>query len=249
MQQTFHKPDECEGVNGLRMASTLQQDHDFADYSMADYDERSGLIQQASKSTTWFVWNLFFYTQKRWLVRVGWILEFIANIFLLAVAGMEIRSSCIIEIGLEVMCYSCFGLPFLIWIGSFSLVWLLNLYMHVLLISRGYSFPRNPVKVLEDNRRKGIPGIAVITFMFLLFLMLVMIISGILVLVKSNTCPTSATIHGVRTLQRSNNLFWAIVSSMIFAAIIVPLVRFADVIFAKKERKEPNGQATTQTYD
>lgn len=244
MQQTFHKPDETEKELGLRMASTLQKDYDFADYSMQDYDERSGLLQQTSKSTVWFVHNLFHYTQKRWLVRIGWILEFIANILLLVVAGIEARSSCMIEFGFEVMCYTCFGMPFLMWIGSFSFLWLLNLYMHVLLISRGYAVPRKVPKVLEDNRRKGIPGIAVIIFMFLMFLMFALIIGGIVLLVKSSSCPTSNTINGVRTLRRSNLLFWSIISAMIFASIVVPFVRFADVIFAKKEA---NGQLATQT--
>lgn len=246
MQQTFHKPTETEGQHGLRMASSMSQDYEFADYSMADYDERAGYIQSASRSTVWFVKNLFFYTKKRWILRVGWIFEFIVNVALLTVAGMTIRSSCLIEFGVEVMCYTCYGLPFLVWIASFSLLWLLNTYMHVLLISRGFAFPRNISLVLEDNRRKGIPGIAVIVFMFLLVLMFTMVVGGIVMLVHSNSCPTVDHIAGVRTLKRSENLFWAIIIAMIIACITLPVIRFSEVFFAKKEPKEqvetPDGQ-------
>lgn len=238
MQQTFHKPNETEGQPGLRMKSTLTQDYEFADYSMADYDDRAGVIQQATRSTVWFVKNLFFYTKKRWILRVGWIFEFIANVALLTVAGIEIRSSCLIEFGVEVMCYTCYGLPFLIWIAIFSFLWLLNTYMHVLLISRGFAFPANFSKVLEDNRRKGIPGIAVIVFMFLLILMFAMIIAGITMLVHSSSCPTADHIKGVRTLKRDETLFWAIIIAMIVAFITLPLIRFSEVIFKKKEHKE-----------
>lgn len=241
MQQTFHKPNETEGQHGLRMASTLEKDYNFADYSMADYDERSGFIQQAGRSTVWFVQNLFFYTKKRWIMRFGWILEFIANIVLLTVAGIHMRSSCMIEFGIEVMCYSCYGFPFLIWIASFSLLWLLNVYMHVLLISRGFTFPKPLSKVLEDNRKKGIPGIAVIVFMLLLFLMFAMIVGGIVLLVHSNHCPTVDHVAGVRTLKRSETLFWAIISIMIIALIVVPPVRFSEIL-GKKDHQNSDGQ-------
>jgi len=246
MQQTFHKPDEAEGRHGLRMSSSLQKDYEYADYVMAECDERSGLIQSATRSTSWFVHNLFFYTQKRWMMRVGWIIEFVANILILVAAGTEVRSNCILEFGVEVMCYSCYGLPFLIWLVSFSFLWLLNLYMHVLLISRGFNFPaKNPGKVLDESRRKGIPGIAVIVFLFLVFLLFAMIIGGIVLLVKSSSCPTVPTMHGVRTLQRSDALLTAMILTMIVSSIALPIVRFSEIF--KKEPKEGPGPLPTQT--
>lgn len=231
------------------MASSLSQDYAFADYSMADYDERSGVIQQATRSTVWFVKNLFFYTKGRLILRAGWIFEFICNVALLVVAFTEMRSSCLIEFGVEMMCYTCYGLPFLTWIFFFHLVWLLNTYMHVLLISRGFAFSRNVGKVLEENRMKGIPGIAVIVFMFLIFLMFSMVVGGVVLVVHSNSCPTADHIAGVRTLKRSETLFWACIIAMVTASITLPFIRFSEVIFAKKEPKHQDAENEGEFQD
>lgn len=190
--------------------------------------EKDFLVQEARPS----IWhNLLMYQKDRYWMFAIWALEVFWLLFVVMANVMELWGSCPWELGLAPVCQYCFSTRFLAWNGIYVTLAFLNLYVYILLRSRGFQlYGRTVAYVYDYNTSKGIPDNAISFFLLLTGGIFIMMLVGIVFLVQSNGCATDRNIYEFRiNRNRSELMFWTTAVSLILAPLTFMLGRCMDI--------------------
>lgn len=197
--------------------SLAERDYGFADAAI----NRPGTMGQLLKESSQAVENLQFHMHGKPLVYVFWGLEVLWLVFLFVAASVELFNYCPFETGLIPHCNRCFSTTFLAWVGIHVFAWTLDIYVYILLVSRGFRFsPARPMKCLPDSNRSGIPRTPVLFFLALNVFLLLWGFAGFGVVIASNRCAMGGRIY--QTVPRSAMMFY----STLFTVILSPCLFF-----------------------
>jgi len=226
MQATHYIPDEIERKHGLREASTLKGDQDFAAEVLG---EKSYLSQpQAMQQGHTIFHDLLVFTSDRQWIFLVWALEIFWLLFVITACTMEMWGACAFELGASSYCTYCYSSQFLTFLGVLAALWMFNLYSYVLLLSRGFQLKLRFLGLtVQNNKNKGIPGNACYLFMYLSTAMLVWLLYGIVMMILSHSCLRSGMIYGNRP-GRSSLLFWTCAASLILTPLLFFMGRCED---------------------
>lgn len=194
MQASHYVPDEIEGRHGLRASCSLPADHAFAEEVLG---EKKKLVPKAMEKGQTIWHDINSYTKDRqWIIAI-WGIESLWLIFVTLMIAMEMWGSCPFEMGFTPVCKYCYSTTFLVWNGGLLALWFMNLYLYVLLISRGFSFKlRSLGHTVGVNKAKGIPVNAIYMFIYLTIALFAWLAVGIVVIVMSNQCLRDGRIFG-----------------------------------------------------
>lgn len=232
MQHTNFRADEAIWSHDYRMPSNMEADYKFAEKV---HDERSVLIPATIDHCTWLGGNIWYYTDgNRWWIAV-WLFEALAVLGIGIMIVQEIYSGCPIVLGLDPYCRRCGSLRLLSWLSVAAVGWAANLFVYTLLVSRGFRWSiMKAHKAVQENRPKGIPGIAVMFFFAVSIGLFVWLVVGLVVLISTNRC-----LYGGKLApkgERSFGLFLTVVLTLIFFPI---LFLFGRVVNCDGRRKPP----------
>jgi len=220
MQQTFYRPDEVEGTHQLWWPSSMQSDHNFADNVCKE--ETPLLVQPLVQG--WKICKdiLYFTSERRWVL-VIWALEVPVLLTLCVILYLEFERACEILPGGVLYCQLCGQSSLLAWNSVWVYMWSLNLFVYVLLISRGFGWSLGSINcVIADNRVKGIPGVGVLFFLLVSVLQVLWFVVGIVVVISTNHCLTDRL---ARPTPRSALLFWTTLVALVLYPVFYALGR------------------------
>lgn len=217
MQSTYYVPDEIEQQRGLREANTLQAHSDFAEEALS---ERTRLVQTVKRQPVWH--DLLAQAERqtwRWAV---WSVEVMLMLFVVMAFSMEMWGSCPFEMGLEPVCQYCYSKTFLVWNLGLVVLWFFNLYMFLLLVSRGFVLRFTDLgSAFSENTAKGVPEGAVSTYLYLTVATLAWVVGGCFVLILSGSCDSQ---QGSQN-ERSELMFATTLLNVIAVPILLLLGR------------------------
>lgn len=215
MQSTQYVSDEIQQQHfgrGQREVNSLEAHTRFAEEALGESTRLVGtgkrqpvwhdLLQQAERhSWRWFVWAL----------------EVMVLLFVVLAFTMEVWGACPFEMGLQPVCQYCYSRTFLAWNLVHVTFWFYNLYMFLLLVSRGFVIRVSDLaSVFVENEAKGVPLGAVSTYLYLTAILLFWEVIGVFVLVLSGSCDSSGTTEG-----RSELMFYTTMISIVCAPILL----------------------------
>lgn len=199
--------------------SMVERDFAFAEAALNKPSSMGGFLKESSAA----VENLQFFTHKKPLVYLFWGAEVLWLMFIFVSASHEFFKYCPFETGLVPRCSRCFSTTFLAWLSIHIVAWSLNLFVYVLLVSRGFRFsPVRPMRCLPDAAVSGIPKPPVLLFLGLNGFLLLWGVTGFVVAILSNRCDDVAGLPRNITVPRSSSLFL----STFFTAILSPFLFF-----------------------
>lgn len=193
MQTTHYKADENEAFRRAPHSDcTLEAHHDFADDVLGEKKP----LQPAARSSQGVMNGIMLYTRGvEWVVFV-WFAELLWIMFIIMGNSMEMWGSCPFEMGLTPVCKYCYSGSFITWGSVLVVLWFLNLYLYVLLCSRGFQCRLRTLGfVFRDNEAGGIPTTAIKLFLGLSGALVFWIIAGAFLLFLSNSCQYSSQIY------------------------------------------------------
>lgn len=225
MQSSFYVPDEIEARHGMREPCTLDDHHEFAKEVLG---EKEPILPKAIRESNSIWHGLLEHTAEFPAIYIVWGLELFWLLFIVMATSMEMWGSCPFEMGLAPVCQYCYSTVFLVWDVVLVVAWFFNLYLFVLLTSRGFQARFMALgRVTSENRPLGIPVNAMHLFSWLCFLLVVWLIVGVIILVKSNECVTGPKIYANR--YRSTLMTTTTLLSAIFVPVLLLLGRCSDV--------------------
>lgn len=203
--------------------SLVERDYKFAEAAMTKPTTMGQLLKESGQAAE----NLQFFTHRKPWVWGYWGVEILWVMYLLVMGSIEFFRYCPFETyGVLPHCGRCFSTTFLTWIGIFVLTWSLNLFVYILLVSRGFRFsPIRPVRCLPDSARNGIPKTPVLFFLGLNGFLILWGITGFIVAIASNRCSDGVMIN--KTVPRSLVMFWSTLLTSILSPIFFVLGRRA----------------------
>lgn len=186
MQATHYRKEEEEGSKRALpiKGSTLGSDNAFAEFALSEQKPLMG------GEKVWY--NLLRETKEKWWLSFTWTLEVLLILYVCMAMSMEIWGACPHEMGIAPVCQYCYSTAFLIWDVVLVCVWFLDLYLFILLVSRGFTctFARFS-QLFPDNEARGIPAPAISTFLYLTTVLVAWLLLGIFLLVLSQSCNKS----------------------------------------------------------
>lgn len=228
MQSTFYVPEEIEEqTNGkLRENPSLESHTIFAEEALGERHPLVGPQRVKLHDSLWH--GLLVHTREYTRIYLIWAFEILWLLFLSMVMTTEMWGSCPFELGLAPACVYCYSLPFVLWSFVLTIVWFLNLYLFVLLVSRGFSITVAKFgRCVKDNKDRGIPKNALLTFWYMNIFLVCVEIAGIAILALSSQCNSVGSAYEGRS--RSPMMFWSVVCSVVCVPILYGLGRFKDV--------------------
>mmetsp|Transcript_89497 Transcript_89497/g.191804 ORF Transcript_89497/g.191804 Transcript_89497/m.191804 type:complete len:223 (+) Transcript_89497:149-817(+) len=217
MQATRYVQDENEGRKVPSDLATLQLHNDFAQEVMG---ERKRLLADAENERSFWQGLAVNTRGRRWICGV-WALEILWMLYVVLANSMEMWGSCPFQMGLSPVCQYCYTEAFLAWSCILIVVWLLQLYLSVLLISRGFDCKPSTSAML-DNEIKGIPRTASALFYALSGILLATLLGGVVVLCLSSTCQSGHEDGFMVHQPRSSLMFGTTLASV----VLVPALLF-----------------------
>jgi len=218
MQATHYVPDEIERKKGHREECTLKAHTAFAEEVLGEKRQLSQ-PQVFQQGHTMFHDLLVFTSDRPWIFLV-WSIEIFWLLFIVTSCTMEMWGACAFELGTASYCTYCYSSQFLTFLWGLVLLWSFNLYMYILLMSRGFQLKLRYLGLtVQKNKDKGIPANAVYLFLFLSTLMFLWLVMGLISLICSHECLRSGIVHGNRP-GRSPLLFWACLLSLFFTPVL-----------------------------
>lgn len=217
VQQTLLKaPTDGKGVMG-RAVSDLEKDHAFAEAAMG---ETFSLLTQGSHEAHSTHGNLLRYIgrERQWVYGV-WGAELTSILVVVMAMAIEVYSSCPIEGALLPACHLCYSNVFLGWMLGWVSLHLLNLWVFVLLVSRGFVIKlENLGNIVKENNNRGIPKNAIYIFLVSSAAIAVWFLAGVGVLAGSNKCLIGGRIFMLT--PRSPLLFWTILMIILISPVL-----------------------------
>lgn len=234
MQSTIYIPDEVEGPShGLkvprgfgRAPSRLEDDTTFAEIAIGEKQALLGPQTAAEQGKT-IAHNLVFFTKDRkWLYGV-WGLEVLWHAFMVMAIAVELWGSCPFQSGFAPVCRYCYSEGFLLWLGVTVLLWGLNLFTYVLLVSRGFSFRlRTLGNSIHYNKTRGVPPQAMYFYLCISFMLATWLFVGLFIIIGSNRCLAGGRF--LSTQDRSSLMFFTTLVTLLVAPVLLLLGRLID---------------------
>eukprot|EP00929_Paragymnodinium_shiwhaense_P001807 TRINITY_DN102016_c0_g1_i1.p1 TRINITY_DN102016_c0_g1~~TRINITY_DN102016_c0_g1_i1.p1 ORF type:complete len:223 (-),score=35.44 TRINITY_DN102016_c0_g1_i1:29-697(-) len=194
MQATFYKADahaEGRGVAKEITESTLYNDTKFAARAVG---EHSSLVNGRCDGEQ-FLSNLLRETADKSEYCYGWGTELFCQCAMVVAIAIEFVEFCPLEIDLMPVCQHCQTRDFVLWSGIFVTLWFTNLYLFVLLASKGFTFSlKAPLAAYSTANDKDIPQQAVTAFLGTAGSVAVWWLFGLAELMLSDVCDYGHTV-------------------------------------------------------
>jgi hypothetical protein len=189
--------------------------------------EQRRLVWQAENDVK-SVWHgVIAHTRDRHGMLIIWTVEVMWLFFVVMANSIEIWGSCPLNAGMASVCWYCYDRLFLAWSCVFVIIWGLNLYTYVLLLSKGFSFRfRGIQRTVAEN--KGLSTFGISFFVYLSVILFFWAAAGIVIL----ACSTGACNRGNGIYtdhaehHRSRLMFNTVLISVIATPILLILGRF-----------------------
>jgi len=104
--------------------------------------------------------NLLYHTKTNKAVQYFWAVEILWMILIVVAVVLELTHRCQFTYAMLPVCQRCYSTVFILWFLGFNLVWSFQLYLYLLLKSRGFKFSwftyapdpkNNPVNILVNG--------------------------------------------------------------------------------------------------
>jgi len=216
MQATHYVPDEVEPSQRGRREPTFFEYH--ADFVEEVLGEKRRLVAEALDESQTVWQGLMVHTKhKRWVWGI-WAMELMWMLFMLMANTMEIWGTCPYQMRVSAACLYCYSRPFLAW--SFILVtfWGMDLFLSMLLVSRGFQFTWS--RGVDDASAKEIPRRAVALFFALLAVLGLTLLAGGLIMIMSSSCGSAPQYQ-----ERSSLMFFTTLATLVGLPLLVALGR------------------------
>lgn len=133
----------------------------------------------------------------------------------------EVWSGCAIDASWAHGCRHCYSGLFVTWNAIFAFLWMYDLYLYVLMVSRGFRVHLLHLNCMwEDN--KNIPAAALNIFTGLTLAIAAWIVVGIVFLIDSNRCEADPLVGEWHFHDRSPLMFNTTIFG-VFLGICLPL--------------------------
>mmetsp|Transcript_66051 Transcript_66051/g.123198 ORF Transcript_66051/g.123198 Transcript_66051/m.123198 type:complete len:257 (-) Transcript_66051:149-919(-) len=233
MQATKYIPNEITGKKGKRPndSSSLGKDYAFADEALT---EKHSLLTKTVITTSGSAWNdiLYHTSDHQWVLSI-WSVELSWMVSIITIFSMEMWGSCP-QLPHSMACQFCHSEIFFAWNMAVVFLWFLSFGVYVILVSRGFKMTvRRLGSVVADARAMGIAVFPVHLFLLFSSLLLLVLVIGISVLVRTSDCwKDGDRIDHSAGWPRplSPLMFWTTLLTMIFVPVLLVLGRCVDVI-------------------
>mmetsp|Transcript_71305 Transcript_71305/g.133374 ORF Transcript_71305/g.133374 Transcript_71305/m.133374 type:complete len:243 (-) Transcript_71305:64-792(-) len=225
MQSTKAILNEIQGQKLPRTSSNacaMPTDYAFAELAVG---EKQQLLPKVV-DTSYGVWRSILDNTQDWRWVFGaWTVEVVWMLFVAMLAAVELWSHCPFEFG-ALACTHCFSGDFLTWQAVVLVLWVLNLYTFILLVSRGFHMSLKRIgSVLQDN--KGVPAVAILLLLTLTGLLFLTFLIGLGMVYHSRLCEFGDALY--EHPQRSPLMFWSTLLTTFVAPLLILTGRCTDL--------------------
>lgn len=219
MQATHYVPDELEPAQRGKSEPTFMEYH--ADFAEEVLGEKRRLVAEAIGESQTLWQGLYANTKhKRWVLGV-WAMELMWILFILMANSMEMWGMCPYDMHVSAACLYCYSGPFLAWGCILVTFWGMDLFLSVLLASRGFRCIRG--RAAADAGGKDIPKRAVALFYAFLAVIAIILLAGVAVAALSASCNSKS--HAYYRHPRSQLMLGTTISTLFVAPLLLLLGR------------------------
>eukprot|EP00928_Gymnodinium_smaydae_P008959 TRINITY_DN13307_c0_g2_i1.p1 TRINITY_DN13307_c0_g2~~TRINITY_DN13307_c0_g2_i1.p1 ORF type:complete len:232 (-),score=49.25 TRINITY_DN13307_c0_g2_i1:89-784(-) len=228
MQATHYRPDDGGRSAAGRESTKLEDDVIFAERALGERWPLSAADADAADGRQ--VWrNILHHASSSRLSCLVWSSELVVMLFIVMSIFMEMWGACPYDMGITPTCKYCYSSVFLFWNAGLVLLWFLNLYLFVLLISRGFTMSIwqywHPDSLFAESKRLGIPQRAVATFLYMTTALLAWLVVGLFALIFSTSCTKRGSIYSLSSPGRSDLMVATTGSALFFVPALLVLGR------------------------